>query len=80
MLSYSPLVPRSSDDTEWAIQDLNLKSQPAADKPLSKNQQNQEVHNPVHLLTIYPELGQIITAWPELSEQDRKAILDIVKG
>ena len=26
----------------------------------------------------YPELEQIITAWPELSEQDRKAILDIV--
>ena len=28
----------------------------------------------------HPELGQIITAWPELSEKDRKAILDIVKG
>jgi hypothetical protein len=31
------------------------------------------------LLQKYPELGRIITAWPELSEQDRKAILDIVK-
>jgi hypothetical protein len=26
------------------------------------------------------DLQQIITAWPELTEQDRKAILDIVKG
>jgi len=28
----------------------------------------------------YPELRQLIEVWPELSEQDRKAILDIVKG
>jgi F0F1-type ATP synthase beta subunit len=32
------------------------------------------------VLQKYPELGQIITAWPELSEQDRKAVLDIVRG
>ncbi len=32
-----------------------------------------------NLIKIAPELQQIITAWPKLSEQNRKAILDIVK-
>jgi hypothetical protein len=31
------------------------------------------------LLQKYPEIEQIITAWPELPEQDRKAVLEIIK-
>ena len=27
----------------------------------------------------YPDLRQLIIAWPELSERDKKAILDIVR-
>ena len=59
---------------------LKGKQQPSENKRLTKND------NPVlstgldKLLQKYPELEQIITAWPELSEQDRKAMLDIVKG
>jgi hypothetical protein len=32
------------------------------------------------LLQKHPDLKQIITAWPELSEQDKKAVLDTVKS
>ncbi len=56
----------------WAIQDSNLKSQSTSCKTLNENQQNQKVHNLAHLLTIYPELERIITAWPQLAEDIKK--------
>jgi len=31
------------------------------------------------LLQKYPDLEQIITSWPELSKQAKKAVLDIVR-
>jgi len=49
------------------------------DKPLTKTK------NPVFdtsldvLLQKHPEIEQIIVAWPELSEQSREAILDIIE-
>lgn len=32
-----------------------------------------------NILQKYPEIKRIISAWPELSEQDKNTILDIVK-
>jgi hypothetical protein len=59
---------------------LNQKSQPIADKTLNESQQNQKVHNPVHLLTIYPDLSQVVERWPELSEHIRTAIKALVES
>jgi hypothetical protein len=59
---------------------LSTNQQPSENKRLTENS------NPVlstgldKILQKYPELERIITAWPELAEQDRKAMLDIVKG
>jgi len=38
------------------------------------------VHNPVHLLTIYPELGVIVKAWPNLPEHIKKQIKAIIQS
>lgn len=62
------------------VEPLNENQQPLDNKALTENQ------NPVlstsldKILRKYPEFEEIITAWPELTEQERKAILDIVKG
>jgi hypothetical protein len=58
---------------------LNTKPQPATDKTLSENQQKQEVQNLVHILTICPELKQIISAWPDLPEHIKQTITTLVE-
>jgi hypothetical protein len=59
---------------KWAIQDSNLKSQSVANKPLIENHQNPKVHNPVHMLTIYPDLAAVVEAWPNLPDAIKTAI------
>jgi hypothetical protein len=63
----------------WAVQDLNPKSQPAADKGLIKNQHKPKVQNQVHLLTIYPDLATLVTAWPNLPEHIKQTIKTLVE-
>jgi len=48
-------------------------------KALNENSQNQKVHNPVHLLTIYPDLEQILITWPKLPEHIKAAIKALVQ-
>ncbi len=64
----------------WAVLDLNKNSQSYVNKDLSDCLKKETVHNPVHNLEICPQLQQIIEAWPELSEQQRKAIVEIVNN
>ena len=67
---------------QLAIQDLNIpaskNSQALVHKEhieeIGESQKNKEVHNPVHLLTIYPELGAVVKAWPNLPEHIKAAI------
>ena len=46
---------------------------------LTKNQKSVLDTSLDKLVQKYPEIEQIISIWPELSEQDREAIIDIVK-
>ena len=62
----------------WAVQDSNSKSQTPINKSVIESQQSQEVHNPVHLLKIYPELEAIVNTWPELPEHTKAAVKSLV--
>jgi hypothetical protein len=78
----SVTVPRKSTcetAQKWAIQDSNLKSQSVADKPLIENHQNPKVHNPVHPLTIHPDLQVIVESWKCLPEHIKQAIKALVQ-
>jgi hypothetical protein len=59
---------------KWAGLDSNLISQGKSNKELSKNTNSKRVHNS----EICPKLGQIITAWPSLSEKVKKRIMALI--
>lgn len=63
---------------KWAVQDSNQNLQDTANKVVSENTQNQEVHNRAHVLTIYPELQQIITTWPSLPDDIKETIKTLI--
>jgi hypothetical protein len=55
------------------------KSQPLQKQELNENTNTHSSICSTFSVQKYPELEQVIATWPNLSEQDRKAILDIVK-
>jgi len=60
--------------------DSNLISQGTNNKEVSENTNSKRVQNRVHKSANCPELEQIITAWPELSEKVKTKILEIIKA
>jgi hypothetical protein len=60
------------------MQESNKNSQSQPNQTLSKNTNSESMHNPVHKSANCPELEQIITAWPELSAEQKQTILDII--
>ena len=74
-------------DYYWAILDSNnlfsKKPQPLDNKePIIKTddcQKSQEVQNQVHILTIYPEIAEIIAAWPNLPEDIKRQIKALIE-
>jgi len=57
---------------------LNKKSQRPTSKTLSKSTKNKRVHNTVHNIEVCSKLQQIINAWPKLSDDKKKQILEII--
>ena len=45
-----------------------------------ENSKKSTVQNPVHLLEKYPELADLLTRWPSLSEHIRQAIKALVES
>ena len=66
-------------EEKWAVLDSNEKSQQPENKPLTENHNTKTVHNPVHILTIYPELGVIVKTWSNLPEHIKAAIKALVQ-
>jgi hypothetical protein len=64
---------------KWAVLDLNEKSQSKPNKELIENRKTQQVHNPVHILTIYPELGVIVKTWPNLPKHIKETIKVLIQ-
>lgn len=71
--------PHSNHSLQWAIQDSNLNSQSKSDKEVSENTNPKRVQNRVQKTEICPDLEQIITTWPQLPEQVKKTIIELVQ-
>lgn len=70
---------RTKSQSKWAVQDLNQNSQSLSNKEVRGNRNSRRVQNRVHNSEICPELKQIITAWPELSDKVKKIILVLIE-
>jgi Lhr-like helicase len=66
-------------EEKWAVLDSNEKLQRQHNKELIENSKTQQVHNPVHILTIYPELGVIVKTWPNLPEHIKETIKVLIQ-
>ena len=72
---------------KWAGLESNFSnektSQGQTNKELSDNSKKhanfKTVHNPMHKTEIYPELQEIITAWPKLPDHVRQVIRTLVE-
>jgi len=59
---------------------LNKNSQHSSNKEVREKNNSERVQNRVQKTEIYPQLEQIITAWPELPEQVKNTIIELVQS
>ncbi len=59
---------------------MNKNSQHSSNKEVREKNNSERVQNRVQKTEIYPQLEQIITAWPELPEQVKNTIIELVQS